>query len=664
MKKGETAKLTKPQSSAATASLSTAAMDDPGLVSRGRQTGLSVRVSEERLRAIIDQAIVGIVQSDLNGHITFANGHFCELTGYPLKELLGKRWQDFTHPDDLPQNIAFFEQIMREDKPFSFEKRYICKNGETVWVSVGASMLYSADGEVVGGLAVVVDISKRKRAEDSLKRSSEEIADLYNHAPCGYHSLDRDGVFRQINDTELAWLGYTREEMVGKMKVTDLMTPASREIFRETFPRFMQQGMVRDLEFEMIRRDGTVFAALVNATAIYDSGGAYVMSRSTITDISVLKQTEAELRKSEARTHMAISASRMALWDYDLVTGTVYLSEGWSQLLDGGQKPTFTTIQELTELVPEEERSMVRAALLSAAKGLGSSSYQFAHRVRKPDGEYIWVLSEGYVTDRSVDGRALRMIGTNRDITERKKLEKEVLERRNEMDELQKLHVAAQTAAAIAHELNQPLLAIASYSEAALILLQSGKPDLAKIRKAIEAGERQAHRAGQSLREMLEFLSMNEFPSEAFDLNREILDLIEMARSEHELQFQTVLHLEQGLPLVQANYIHVQKVLLNLLRNGIEAMQQAGMPQPAISVTVRTIRDRSLAQVTLRDNGPGLSDDDMQRLFQPFFSTKAGGIGMGLAISRSLIEANGGQLWFDPQEGPGATFHLTLPLAP
>jgi two-component system sensor kinase FixL len=376
------------------------------------------------------------------------------------------------------------------------------------------------------------------------------------------------------------------------------------------------------------------------------------------------RQLRDELARSEARAEEALTASRMALWDFDLTTGKVYLSEGWSQLLGGNPVSTLTTINGLTMLVPEEERPMVREAIVGALKGKPSSSYQVTHRVRKPDGEYIWILSEGHVVERAPDGRALRMTGTNRDLTERKRLEREILERRNEMDELQKLHVASQTAAAIAHELNQPLLAIASYSEAALLLLQAGNPDLAKIRMAVEASERQVHRAGQSIRELLEFLSMKEFPTEAFDLNQEILDLLDAARSEHELQFQSVLHLEQGLPLVQANRNHVQKVLLNLLHNGIEAMQQAGVPQPAISVTVRTISDKNLAQVTIRDNGPGFGEKDIQRLFQPFFSTKARGIGMGLAISRSLAEANGGQLWVDPQEGPGAVFHLTLPFAP
>jgi two-component system sensor kinase FixL len=249
------------------------------------------------------------------------------------------------------------------------------------------------------------------------------------------------------------------------------------------------------------------------------------------------------------------------------------------------------------------------------------------------------------------------------DITKQKQMERELLERRKEMSNLLNLQVASQTAAAFAHELNQPLLAIASYCSAALMLLQAKNPDLDKVRNAIEASERQAHRGGKSIRDLLEFLSIKKFTAESFDLNKEIHDVLDTARAEHELKFHARLKLEKDLPPVRANRMHVQKVLLNLLHNSIDAMQEAGVALPSITVAVHTMNDESVAQVTLQDNGPGISREHFQRLFEPFFTTKAKGFGMGLAICRSLIEANGGQLWIDPQVGPGATSHFTLPFA-
>lgn len=249
------------------------------------------------------------------------------------------------------------------------------------------------------------------------------------------------------------------------------------------------------------------------------------------------------------------------------------------------------------------------------------------------------------------------------DISLQKRREKEMADRRNEMAELKKMQIAFQTAAAIAHDLNQPLLAIASYSEAALALLKSDKLELNKIVKAIASCERQAQRAGKSIHELLDHLSIKEVSAEVFDLNKTVGEVVNAARSEHELQFESILILEDRLPPVFANRAHVEKVLFNLLINSIEAMYGIDVSLPVIKITVRTGIDAHSAQLTIQDNGPGIGEGHLHLLFKPFFTTKSKGIGMGLAVSRSLIEANGGQLWVDSREGPGATFHLTLPFA-
>ena len=137
---------------------------------------------------------------------------------------------------------------------------------------------------------------ERERTEQALQKSAEEVLDLYNHAPCGYHSVDKDGVLVRMNDTELSWFGYTREEVIGKMKFSDLLTPESFRLFQESFPKFKAQGVIRDLEFDMVRRDGTILPVLLSATAVTDSAGNYLMSRSTIYDITARKQAENEVR--------------------------------------------------------------------------------------------------------------------------------------------------------------------------------------------------------------------------------------------------------------------------------------------------------------------------------------------------------------------------------
>lgn len=485
---------------------------------------------------------------------------------------------------------------------------------------------------------------------------------------------------------------------------------------------------------------------------------------------------------SEERMRQAIEATDLAVWDFDLQTGRIHLSDSWSWLLGGERKPTDTTIQELAELVPEGDRQIVHDAIIRAVKGAGSSLCRAIHRVTRLDGSFLWVQNEGRVVERAPDGRALRMIGVNRDVTERKLLEDQLLQRearyravvqaavegfwivdmegrlldvndvyvrqsgysreelrhmrisdldakespqevathqgkirkighdhfetehrrkdgsiwpadieatywpglnlsfvfitdatkrkrterqiaenRQELEALQKSQIAAHTAAAFAHELNQPLGAISSYTEAALMMLDGEKTDQKQLRVAIEKSRDQALRAGNTIRTLLELLNTGSGTAEPLDVNREVREALQLTRTDTDLEFHTRLTLEPGMPCVQVNRIHLQKVLLNLFHNAVEAMREANVPDPAVIITVGTRKDQNVAQVTVRDNGPGIEPEHAGHLFETFFTTKATGIGMGLAISRSLIEANNGQLWCDPGEGPGATFHLTLP---
>ncbi|MDD5300717.1 MAG: PAS domain S-box protein [Gallionella sp.] len=190
-----------------------------------------------------------------------------------------------------------FEQLVAplrsgEQPLLHFETVHRRKDGTTYPVEVRLQLI---QGDYPAFLAVIQDITERKQAEARLHKLAEKIEDLYNNAPCGYHSLDKDGVILIINETELAWLGYTRDEVIGKMKLTDMLMPAGIQTFHETFPQLKRQGFIHDVELEIIRKDGTTFTGLVSATAIYDASGNYVMSRSTVADITARKQAEQRL---------------------------------------------------------------------------------------------------------------------------------------------------------------------------------------------------------------------------------------------------------------------------------------------------------------------------------------------------------------------------------
>jgi PAS domain S-box-containing protein len=207
---------------------------------------------------------------------------------------------------------AAVQQALRTGTPYELDLELVRADGARRSVTGRGEVERDADGQVVLVRGTVDDITERKQAEDALHRSVDEVRDLYNHAPCGYHSLDKDGVFVRINDTELEWLGYAREDVIGKTKFPDLLAPSSLSTFEAQFSRLKTEGVVRDIEFDLVRQDGTILPVLVSATAITDPDGSYLMSRSMVYDMTERKRVEQQLRRVN-RAHRALSTCNEAL---------------------------------------------------------------------------------------------------------------------------------------------------------------------------------------------------------------------------------------------------------------------------------------------------------------------------------------------------------------
>jgi len=303
-----------------------------------------------------------------------------------------------------------------------------------------------------------------------------------------------------------------------------------------------------------------------------------------------------------------------------------------------------------------------RDRVLEAHEGASKERISLAceYRMLTRGGRTVWVQDQ-CVPVLDEQGRLKWIQGLLLDITERRHAEAEMREWHGEMERMLGLHVAAQTAAAIAHELNQPLNAIASYNAAALRLLRAGNPRPERLQHALEQGADQVQRAGKVMRDLLALLHKGETVTEGVYLNAAAREAVSILVADGYIDgVRAEMHLMEDLPRVKANRLQVQKVLINLLRNGVEAIHGAGRTMGRLSV--RTSMDDSMARVCVEDDGPGLDAEAVGKIFEPFFTTKAEGIGMGLAISRALIHAHGGRLWLEQPE-QGCRFCFTLPLA-
>jgi len=244
---------------------------------------------------------------DEQARFQFVNAEACRTLGYTRAELLGLGVPD-VDPDLPMARWPAHWQELKTQRSLLFEGHHRTKSGQVLPVEINAN--YLEHGGQGYNLALARDITERQHAEEALRQSAAEVYDLYNRAPCGYHSLDRDGVFIQINDTELQWLGYTRDEIVGRRRFSDLITGQSLQTFKDNFPRFKDRGWVKDLEFELIRKEGTRLPVLVSATAVYDDAGQYVLSRSTVYDISERKRVEEKLQERERHSQSLLRLSR------------------------------------------------------------------------------------------------------------------------------------------------------------------------------------------------------------------------------------------------------------------------------------------------------------------------------------------------------------------
>ena len=272
-----------------------------------KEAEIGLRQSEQRLRLALDAANAGTWEWHLGSNENYWSDEIWKLYGIDKSSAPPSFdvWKTCVHPDDLERVLKILADAVTQQSDFEFDWRVCLPETEAPrWLLSRGQPILGKDGKPTHYIGIVVDISQRKRAEIALeqhrnelesqvKQRTIELSALYNEAPCGYHSLDRNGTFVNINETELRWLGYEREEVVGRKRAIDIMSPASHEIFRSNFPKLLEAGELVGLEFDFVRKNGTLLPILLQAKAVYDEQGQFSHSLSTTIDNTERKKTEA-----------------------------------------------------------------------------------------------------------------------------------------------------------------------------------------------------------------------------------------------------------------------------------------------------------------------------------------------------------------------------------
>jgi len=479
--------------------------------------------------------------------------------------------------------------------------------------------------------------------------------------------ISNTGRVVEANAAALSLLGYTAQEILD-LKVETLVPKRYQAQHIKYRKKFAQNPEKRPMgtgnELSVLTKDGNELEVDIGLSPINHQEKPYTLV--TFYTVTKRKSVEQALRISEESLRLAKKAAGLVAFDFD---ASFKVSDDNEQLLAyWGAEPN--SIEQHTgknngsaaPVIHPEDSAIRASAIQLATDPTGSGDFNVEYRIiNRTNGDLRWVSAIGRAHFK--DGRATRLLGVVRDITEQKILEKKLQDQHAETETLFAKEVATQTASAIAHEINQPLTAISAYSEVALHALKQKAIDSASLKRALEGCVTQAQRAGSSLHELLSFLHKGDMIREQLNINNVVKEALMVAKSYGYSDFYPVLQLENNIKPVLGNKTQVLKILVNLLRNAVEAIREAEIASSEISITVRTNANINMAHVTVQDVGPGLNYEIAKHIFEPFFTTKSKGIGMGLAISRTLAEANGGQLWLDPDIKIGATFHFTLPFA-
>jgi two-component system sensor kinase FixL len=265
---------------------------------------------------------------------------------------------------------------------------------------------------------------------------------------------------------------------------------------------------------------------------------------------------------------------------------------------------------------------------------------------------------------RDAEGRIVKYVGTIHDVTDRRRAESEARVLQERLTHFSRLSTMGEMAAGLAHEINQPLSAIATYAQACQRLMRLPEPGTEDVIAALEQINAQALRAGEVIRRLRNFVKNREVKREPVDCTRLLEDLRTLADTDARLHnIRLRLDCQDALPTVYADPIQLQQVVLNLVRNAIDAMTDVTEERREVLLSSRRTEDEEV-EITVADHGTGLAPEATEHLFNPFFTTKASGTGLGLAISRSIVRAHGGRLWHTPNDDCGVRFHFTLPVSP
>ena len=488
----------------------------------------------------------------------------------------------------------------------------------------------------------------------NLGESERKLEEAQRLTHVGYWERDLDTDLITRSDESYRIFAVPTAEILSFRRVAELIHPDDLAMVLEAVSAALRGGPRYDLEFRVIRPNGEVRIVHSQADVTWDESGRARRMFGTVQDITERKRAEEELRASETRFRTYVDHATDALFVHDDTRKVVDVNREACESLG-------YTREELIGMTPRDfdpGRGVDDVFIQWMKERLDAGEvFAFETSHRRKDGTLFPVEVRVRPFWHGGHRFGLALV---RDITERKRAEETLRQTEAELAHVARVATLGEMTASIAHEINQPLGAVVNNASACLRWLAGPTPNLEEARKSAALITADGHRAGEIISRIRALVNKAPPQKDWVHINETILEVIALARSEvqgNRVALQT--QLSDELPLVLGDRIQLQQVILNLVMNGIEAMSAVTDRSRDLLIRSRQYESDKVF-VAVQDSGTGLETESLDHLFTAFFTTKPKGMGMGLAISRSIIEAQGGRLWASPNDGPGATFQFTL----
>ncbi|MGO9339193.1 MAG: PAS domain S-box protein [Terracidiphilus sp.] len=596
-----------------------------------------------------------------DGTPDFVNEVWLEFSGQTLDFFRShpEAWMTAVHPEDREAASKAFWDGVRSGQGFEMETRSLrAQDGTYRWHLNRAVVLRDAEGRILKFVGTSTDIEDVKQSQENARRTEERTGMIVDTALDAVITIDSQGTTTSWNKQAESVFGWSSSEAIGR-HMSDLIIPEQQRATHERGLRhFLATGegpfLRRRIEVTAVRRSGVEFPVELEIVPMR-LGQDWVFS-AFIRDVTDSKRAEEKLRQSELNLRQMTETIPEMLWSASPDGATEYcngrlldytgfsleqvMRDGWMKLLHPDD--VEPTAEVWTSCVKNGAPFKVEVRTFHAA-----------------DNTYRWCVTSALpLLDK--EGRIVKWHGTVVDMHDWKQAQEELRNTQAELARMMRVMTIGQLTASIAHEVNQPLSGIVTNASTCLRMLKSDPPNIDGARETVQRTIRDGNRASEVITRLRTLFSKKQIDLEPIDLNEAAREVIALLSGEL-LRNNVILKLEfsEHLPTVHADRVQLQQVILNLLRNASDAM--SGIEDGPRKMVLRTDLEGENVCLSVQDSGVGFAPEVADKMFELFYTTKSDGMGVGLSVSRSIIEANHGRLWATANDGPGATFAFSIP---